>query len=75
MCSLGESDHLQHIPLLSNLLDFTYIRSKVLLRRAKLLPPHTFGPSSESLETMLVRPEDIPFKQASQMPAYHVAYF
>ena len=70
MCYLGESDNLQHIPLLSNLLDFKNMRSKMLRRRAKLLPPHTFGPSPESLETMLMQPEDIPFKQASQMLAY-----
>lgn len=33
------------------------------LCRAKLQPPFTFGPSSESLETILVSPEDVPFDQ------------
>ena len=31
--------------------------------RAKLLPPYTYGPSLESTETVLMRPEDIPFDE------------
>lgn len=35
-------------------------------RRAKLLPPYSFGPSPESLETALVSPSELPFDEASR---------
>jgi len=43
--------------------DIPRIGQAYVLFRAKLLPPYTCGPSSESLESAFVSPEDIPFDQ------------
>ncbi|KAK9806792.1 hypothetical protein WJX72_002881 [[Myrmecia] bisecta] len=43
--------------------DIPIIGQAYILFRAKLLEPYTFGPGEESLETLLFRPEEIPFEQ------------
>ena len=41
--------------------DIPVIGQSYLLFRAKLVPPYAFSPGTESLETQLFEPEDIPF--------------
>eukprot|EP00884_Botryococcus_braunii_P011226 jgi/Botrbrau1/20103/Bobra.0173s0007.1 len=43
--------------------DIPLIGQSYILFRARLLPPFTFGSGPESLETVLMKPEDIPFDQ------------
>ena len=45
--------------------DIPVIGQSYLLFRARLVPPYAFSPGTESLETRLFAPEDIPFDQVA----------
>jgi hypothetical protein len=47
--------------------DIPVIGQAYLLFRARLMPPFTYEPGAESLETRLFAPEDVPFDQARRL--------
>lgn len=52
-------------------MDIPIIGQTYILFRAKLLPPYTFSPGHETLETRLFDVDELPFNQVTRTRVFH----